>query len=356
MEFIYHNGFRWIIFQPNKNTAKFNIVDTTKPNSAQQELDISPTILGSPDAKVGALEIVEWANDNRHILIKHTIDNTPPIFIILDKDDLVKSINLNTLFNIQPSKVSLLGGKLDRVYIYLASGGILKIGDIKTKIITNQLYDQVLDFKQINEERLMYVTTKNSTSGKVVVNATNKENEFLIGETEFDPSGKYYLGAGEYSGDWYYVIGSSLSEKVHIYRNPQNFVASAVDNTPNILTTLRSGLPLYVSFSPGKRFIISQGDKIFTVYDVVEKKSYKTPINKPLDSGTTISWVDEYIMQYSQGGELYFIEFDGENVRKLISVQPPFKGYIDSSFSRLYTLRDNNGAVTSQLTTLTVGD
>lgn len=348
---------RWILFQPEKKSLLLNIIDTTKPNSPQQELSIPPAVIGVADGKLGVVEIVEWADDNRHFLVKHIFENIPPAFIIIDKDDLTKSININSTFNVQPSKVSLVGGQIEKVYIYLASGGILKTGDIKSKTVSDQLLDQVLDFKQINKERIMYVTTKNSSTGKVIVKATNEEKEFLIGETDFDSTGKYYLDAGEYSGDWYYVIGTSQSEKVQVYRNPQNFVTSSVDNTPNVLTTMRpGGIARNVSMSPGNRFIMAQGDSNFIVYDVVDKKSYKTTLSKVLDKDTVVEWVDDFILQYTTNSDLIFTEFDGTNQRQLKQVKSPLGGYIDGSFSRLYSFRDNNGAVTSQLTLLTIAD
>lgn len=347
---------RWILFQPEKKSLLFNIIDTSRPNSPQQELSVPPEVIGANDGKIGLLEVVEWADDNKHFLIKHSLDNIPPVFIIIDKDDLAKSININTTFNLQPTKISLFGGQIDKVYIYIASGGILKTGDLKSKTVGNQLIDQVLDFKQINKERIMYVTTKDSSAGKVIVKAINEGKEFLIGETDFDSTSKYFLDAGEYFGDWYYVIGASQAEKVQVYRNPQNFVASEIDNTPNVLSTLRPGIARNVRISPGNRFILAQGDSSFIVYDVVDKKSYRTNLTKALDKGTVVEWVDEHILQYAIDSELIFTEFDGNNQRQLNKIKSPFGGFIDGSFSRLYTLRDNNGAITSQLTLLTVTD
>ena len=343
---------RWILFQPDITKPEINIIDTVQINQPQQVISLPSQVLGAPNTKLGSLKIVEWASDNKHMLMQHTPASGAVTFTIIDREDLSKSVYLNTLLNVLPTKVSLIDGKVDQVYLYFASGGILRIGDMKSKTIGSQLFEQVLDFKHITNGRLMVITTKNSSTGKATVNSVDGDKTFLIGEVDYDPNGQYILEAAQFSGDWYYVVGSKVSEKVHVYKNPQNFADSIKVKSPNIFTTLRSGIPQHVGFSPQKRFILVHGAQIFSIYDTNTKTSYRINLPGQLDTGTTISWVNEFIVQYSIGGKLIYSEFDGKNSREMATIKAPYLGYTDESFKRLYTLRSINGVTTSQLTGL----
>ena len=94
------------------------------------------------------------------------------------------------------------------------------------------------------------------------------------------------------------------------------------------------------------------GAQIFSIYDTNTKTSYRINLPGQLDTGTTISWVNEFIVQYSIGGKLIYSEFDGKNSREMATIKAPYLGYTDESFKRLYTLRSINGVTTSQLTGL----
>lgn len=353
------NGFytqspdkRWILFQPSSNYGEVNTIDTTQVNVPQQISLIGADILGAKNNKIGKIEVVEWAVDNKHILVRHIDLDGTINFVLLDREDFTKSINLNKLFNAQPTKVTLIGGKIEKAYLYFADGGLLRIGDIKNKTLGDKIYDQILDYKAVSEKVLIYATTKNSTNGKVAVNAVD-DNKFIpIGEIDFDPSGSYLMEAGQFSGDWFYAIGSNKEQRIFIYKNPQNFNENTKDKTPNVLLSIRANPPIKLSFSSQKRFILVQGTNNFTTYDTDTKNLYKVPFANT-DGLSTISWVDEFIMQYHQAGKLWITEFDGKNSREIADSNPGRLGYLSGNYERLYTLKSVNGIVVSQSTKLT---
>lgn len=345
---------RWILFQDNLSSTDINVIDTTKESEPQQILSIPVQALGTTTAKFGAIKVIEWSSDNKHFLVQHVSKDGVSDFAIINREDPTKSININSLFNLKPDKVGLYDAKVEKVYMYFAGGGILRLGNVKDKTIGSQIFDQVLDFKQISENRLMFATTKNATAGKVTVNAVDGDKTFYIGEVEYDPSNQYVLESSQFNGDWYYAVGSKTSEKLQIYKNPQNFSDSINDKKPTVLTSLRAGLPEYVKFSPQRRFLLMQGPQAFSVYDADLKSSFRINLPSKLDPGTTISWVDEFIIQYVIEGKLYFSDFDGKNVREIATVKTPYKGLIDSDFKRLYTINSISGVVSSQVTKLTL--
>jgi len=345
---------KWILFQDNIASTDLNVIDTTKEDEPQQILSIPIQVLGTTTAKLGTIKVIEWASDNKHFLVQHTSKDGVSDFAIINREEPAKSINLNSLFNLKPDKVRLYDSKVDKVYMYFASGGILRIGNVKDKSIGLQIFDQVLDFKQISDNRIMFATTKNASAGKVTVNVVEGDKTFYIGETDYDPSNQYVLESNQFNGDWYYAVGSKISEKLQIYKNPQNFSDSINDKKPTVLTSLRAGAPEYVKFSPKSRFLLMQGPQAFSVYDADLKNSFRINLPSKLDPGTTISWVDEFIIQYVINGKLYFSDYDGKNVREIASVKSPFTGLIDNDFKRLYTINSINGVVTSQVTKLTL--
>ena len=162
------------------------------------------------------------------------------------------------------------------------------------------------------------------------------------------------MEAVEFAGDWYYALGGKNSEKLRLYKNPQNFSDSVNDKKPTVLTTLRAGMPQHVKFSPQKRFLLMQGKEAYSVYDADSKSTYRVNLQKPLDEGTHITWLTEFLVQYSIGGRLFVSEFDGKNTREITSVKPPLLGYTDPDVRRLYTFKIIDNTVTSQSTKLVV--
>lgn len=347
---------KWILYQANSTSNEINLIDTTKIGEPQQVFSLPVEALGSKQNQIGRIEIIEWSVDNRHFLIKHTLVNGSKVFAIIDKDDLSKSLNINTLFNTEPSKVSLVDGKVDKVYLYFASGGLLRTGDIKNKALGEQLFDQILDYKSVGDNNLMLVTTKNSTSGNVTVNARIGNKVYLIGEIEYDPDGGYLLDAGEYSGDSYYVIGSNKASRAVIYKNPQNFNETTKDKTPNKLLTLKLSQPLQLSFSPDSRFVLVNSTNEYISYDIESKKSYKTSLNASLESVNNMSWLDGFLIQYTAKDKLYVSEFDGKNLREITTSKSPYRSFVDSEFKRIYNLKSESGIIVSQVTKLTLED
>lgn len=356
------NGFftqspdrKWILLQPDSSNSEINVIDTSQINQPQNVTIMPPEVFGANGGKLGKIEVVEWSSDNVHFLVKHTGVDGVINFAILNREDFSKSININKLFNIQPTKVSLIGSKIDRVYLYLADGGLLRTGDVKSKTLSDKIIDQVLDFKTINDKILMYATTKNSTNGKVSIKATDENKIIPIGEVDFDPSGVYLMDAGQFAGDWYYATGSNAQQRVLIYKNPQNFTESTKDKTPNVLLSIRSTPPIKMSFSAQKRFILVQGTDFFNTYDTDTKNLYKTPLVNT-DGLSYLSWIDEFMVQYYKDGKLWLTEFDGKNTREITESKYGTVGYLSGNHERLYTLKLVNGITVSQLTNLTIKD
>lgn len=347
---------RWLLVQGNKSIPSFEIFDLGKKDTeVPSSAVVLPTsILLSKDGSYGTLEPVEWSDDNRHLLLKQSMADGTVNFLLIDRENIDASVNLNNVFTVDPTNVVLRDKSADKFYFYFASGGLVRPADLKARTVAEPILTQVLAFKGHGEKLLTFVTTKGATAGKVAVAIYDGNDSFPLGETIYDAQSRYFIDAAEFDGSWYYAVGSKQSDKVQVYKNPLNFSKSDSNKAPAILTTLRAGIPDFVGFSANTRFIMSQSGQTISVYDAEEKTNYRYEIPYPIDKDTKVSWIDGHRIQLLSGGKVYVIEFDGKNARDLQTADVRIPAYFDRDYERLFTVVKKDTARSLQLSPLVV--
>jgi hypothetical protein len=312
---------RWLIVQPTASLLNFELYDLKNPDDPAEALTL-PANLVTKAASNENWELVDWSGDNVHVLLQHNFDGKYE-YVIIDREDTLKSLNLTTTLATGTSKISLRDKKYDKYYVHDTSTNSLKTASLSSTQLTTHL-QRVLAYKPYGDDTLLYVTDSGATAGKVAV-------RLLAGSKTIDirqlPAGTtYQVDLTKYDNVMYVVAGAASEGKAYIYRDPLGQRAAFPDRTVQTLRVLRVDQLTYLSFSATAQFIVAENGPRFGLYDIENKNGYNYSAVLALDPPQVhASWMDGHRLAYVSGGRLVVIDYDNLNQQLLM---PATSGYL----------------------------
>lgn len=331
---------RWLLLADGNALSSFTEYDlnTVDNNEQPQQRTFSvPSDLLSQGEGVHLFELVEWSNDNKHFLIKHSYA-TGSEFVIISRDNPAESININRLLNQNPTKITLRDKKYDQWYLYTAEGGVLQTGDTK-KVITPVLTN-VSSFKSHDTDTLLYAQpTADGKYQRVTLIQDGKE-PYVVKDV---PNGAVMLDIARYDSNWYVVVGVDAEKKAYVYRNPLTVLQKKDGTKPTPRSVLKLSGPLtQVSFSKNTRFIMAQSGQQFAVHDAEYNRNYNYTIAQPLDPAVKVDWMDGHRLLGRSNGNAVMFDFDGMNLQSLVPFLPAAPVVFDRDYTVVYSINGIN--------------
>ncbi len=338
---------RWLLVGVS-NSDDIDLYDLNASKPEPKALTIPADVL-TAGSTTTSWQPVEWAGDNRHVLLKRSYQkgaDSGSEYVLFDRQAPESSQNLSVLLGFTPTKMQLRGHNYDQYFAYDQHSGELFTATLKKP--TPQAYlDQVLAFDS-DGDTMLYATTDRAPTGKVLLRMRqNTDTAYTLREV---PAGTTYLLALErYKGTPYVVAGAANEDKMYVYQDP---LAQLKDDAKSVLVPvqiLKVANPTYVGFSPNARFAIAESSDHFAVYDAETDKGYAYQAKLPLDAPqVAASWMDGYHLTYVSGGHLVVFDFDGANMQTLSSANPSFLPFFTPNYHTYYNLTSqNNLSVTS---------
>ena len=333
---------KWVLIQRLGSLATFDLFDLSRQPVNAAELAIPTALFTNNGVGSHALELTEWSNDNRHVLLKHTFDGGFE-FIMVDREDPVQSLNVNRTLGQNPANIHLRDKKFDELYIHAASGGAIQLGNLRTRAIT-PLIASALVFKSYSTEEILFVTTEGAPEGKVLVKIRAADKVYTLREL---PAGdaNYMVDISKFDGAWYMLAGASSEKKAYVYKEPFDILNRTTGNrTPVPETVLKTnGVGQYVSFSANVRFMAMQSGSEFAVYDAESDRLYRFDTGFKLAANEKARWMDGHRLTLNSEGKLQVVEFDGNNPQELIGLAGNSLPFFDRDYDRLFSLSPSVG-------------
>jgi len=328
---------KWVMVQRTDNFINFDLFDLSQDNVNAKSLSYDKTLFTSPDTGTHKLELAEWSNDNRHVMVKHSYDGGYE-YVMLDREDAKQSFNINKAFNASPAGITLRDKKYDQLYMYTQASGALQIADVKTKQIT-PLLAGVIAYKTYSTEEVLYVTAEGAPAGKVFVKIRAADKQYILRELPAsDPN--YLVDISKFDGSWFMVAGASSEKKAYIYKDPFDVLNHTSGNKSPIpeavLKTDKAAQ--FVSFSANVRFIAMQAGSEFAVYDNEMEKLFRYDTNIIIADGQKAMWMDGHRLHVVSGGNMVVFDYDGINKQSIIDLSGTSLPYFDRDYNRLFTL------------------
>lgn len=345
---------RWLLVQIPSGDSKtiiFDLFDTTKPTQAAKQLAFPQGLLANADKPEASLKAVEWTSDSKQVLLSYNF-NGGSEFVIFNREEPAKSLNLNKFLNNNPSQVSLVDKKANQLLVFDQSRGLLSQADVPKKSFVT-LLEHVLAFKDYRSDLFSYVTDQGMPAGQVMARIWDKGKTYPL--YSFAAGPKYLLDATEFQGHWYYVAGSDSASRVNIYKDPLDGLKDPQANRAIALISLGSGSAGTLSFSFNGRFAALQAGQKFTVYDIETQSRYQFSLSKNI-SGPFV-WMDGHRWIGQSDGSILIMDYDGTNQNLMVSSINPEGGYFDRDYRQLFNLASTGegSTVVLEITDLRAG-
>ena len=306
---------RWLLVQQPGQTYAFDLYDLNSPTAPPAILTIPAAILTEP-AKNAALSVVQWATDNRHVLLRRDFEGANE-FLMLDTTAVASSVNINTTLTVSPTDVTLRDKKSDQIYIYDAAGGVLRQGDMKNRTVSGALLNNVLSFKSYGPDIILYATKTGAELNKVAVRIReNDKASYLL--KSIPEASSYLLDTDQFDGTPYYIVGTNVDDAVFVYRDPLPTLKGQQNKALLIPSVLRLTNPRFVSFSADSHLIAAQSGNNVIVYDIEGDRQFKLLLNHVIDPSEKLVWMDSFRFKLVDKNIGYMVDFDGSNEQPLV--------------------------------------
>ncbi len=324
---------RWLLVEQAGSPTDFDLYDLKNPSQAPLALSLPTSLLAKGSDQ--SWKAVEWADDNRHVLLEHVHDGASE-FVVLDRQNPDQSVNLNTTFTNNPTSVSLNDKKYNQYYLFNSGQHLLQTASLKPPAVTTYL-EGVLAYKSYANNTMLYATEQAASAGKVSIRMQVGAKTYPIREVA--PGGYYPLELTQYSGTLYVVVGSTAENRVYIYQDPVGQVSSKPKTLPAPIRALRLAGASYASFSKNTQFIMAEAGQAVAVYDILNNRSYNFNLTKPIDSPQLhVNWIDGDRLAYVSGGNLVVLDYDSSNLQTLMPAAPGFLPFFAPDYKYEYGL------------------
>lgn len=350
---------RWLLFADAAHPGDFTEYDTKSPDKPQLLTLSLPNGGYTPSTGAQSWSVVDWAADNKHVLLLHSYlhgKTKAHEYIMLDRDNPVDSFNATKQLSLgDVDQLSLYNEKPDQFYAYDQKTKTLRTLSSDNSLTPSKLLN-ILAYKTYGNGYVLYVTdhAPNGSALSGTVDAMLRVGQQTMVLRDLPVSSTYALNLAQYSGDWYMAIAAGSDTNAYIYKNPQSFKAPAAapDAFPDPWRRLVITHPTYVGFSANTQFIVAESGQHFAVYDAENDLAYSYASKQPLDKPQThATWMDGDRLMYVSGGKLVVFDYDYQNVQTLQAADPTYLPAFASDYSYVYTLRPTKTGQKPTLTT-----
>lgn len=338
---------RWLLVEQPGSLTTFDQYDFNNPSKASIQVTIPAGVLTTATG-AQSISFVQWSNDNRHVLLKHSFSGTSE-YIMLDQQDPTKSINLSKTLNFPASdEVTLQNDQYDHYFVYDPTTTVLGTVNLGNTAIL-PLVQYVTSYKTYGSNIVLYATTQNAPAGEMRIMLYQNGKTYLIRTVTKDST--YLLNLTQYSGSWYIVAGVPHENKVYVYQDPATILQQPSSAVLVPVDVLKVNDPTYVSFSANAQYIMAEGGTSFAVYDARYDKDYRYTIDTPLDAPQThATWMDSAHIAYVSKGVLTVFDYDSTNLQALQQTSPSYLPFFDQNYKFVYGLAPQTGSAPVSLT------
>lgn len=341
---------RWLmIATPLPNT--FDVYDLDAKQQIPQAITIPNDILAAGSTPTG-WQLVEWAKDNRHIVLRRQYTANGQAgseYILVDHETPEQSQNLSIAFGFTPTTIALRDKVYDKYFLYDQNSGQLFTASLKEP--TPQVYlSNVLAFAT-TKDIVAYATATNAPEGKVLIQLKQGDRP-AVTVRQVAANSTYLLAMESYSGDLYLAAGAASENRVFVFRDPIGQFKSSPTDPLVPVRILKVTTPTYVSFSTTGRIVMAENGDKFAAYDAETVRGYTYQLNAAMDPPQLhASWMDDSHFSYVSGGKVVVVDFDGMNLQTLSPAAANHEPFFARDYKHVYVLDAQNMLTATALLT-----
>ena len=336
---------RWLIVQQPGQLATFDVYDAKDPEQTalqKKPVALPAGIFGIQPGQASRLEVEDWSNDNKHLLLRH-ISGDQSEYLLFARDTPATSVNLTRTFGLTPGLVlTLQDKKHDQYFIHdpvTKTLSTLSLSDPQSV----PMLTGVLAYETYGTDTVLYVTPSAEQPGKVQLRLYENRRQYAVRTME--PSPQYLLAMSRYDRSWLLMAGSPVEDRVYVYRDAGSALADSPERAPVPVAVLKVADPTDISFSANSQLLMAQraapgaAGVDIAVYDAEYDRSHTYRIERALDAPQSkVSWLDSHHLHYVSSGRSLVFDYDGTNTQVLGAQDPALPAMFDTGYVTLYGL------------------
>lgn len=325
---------RWVLIQKPGQTYAFDLFDLNDIEKQPVAIAIPPSILTSPAAEA-SLEVVEWSNDNRHLIFKRSFADTTE-YVSFDRENPSEAININTALGVKPVELSLRNKRPDQFYYLESLPGTLRSADIKARTISAPLLQEVEDYKSYDDDIILFATKLGAQTDKVDIKIFDSKQSYVL--RSVNQSDTYLMDIARYDDEWYFIAGSAADNNVFIYTDPLRTIKQNDDQPLTVKAVLRLDKPQFVAFSANTQFVRVQSTNKILAIDLEDSQQYRFQLDETIPADQEIKWMDGHRLIYVVNQQSYVVDFDGSNKQTLVTSRLSNSPFFDRDYDNVFTI------------------
>jgi len=342
---------QYLVVPSTSNFGSFKMFNLNTPKTAPVSLTLPSGLLGQ-SLSSQTWQVVGWANDNQHLLLEYSDNNTPE-FIELDTQHPSQSINLNQTFNINPSSVSFNNLQYNSFYFYNSGTKVLSEASIGSSVVT-PILASVLAYKSYGTNDVLYATSAGAPPNDVVIELYNGTSSYFVRYLPIAQT--YLLNMAGYNGNIYMAVGDSSDHLFYLYENPLSQISNNSKSQISPFRALLIANPNYESFAPTAQFIMVENVNSFVVYNFDNQSVVQYSTAPPLEAPQThAQWMDGDRIIYVSNNQLTVADYDNTNRQTLTAALPNYQAFFSANYNSYFSLANSSqqsGAVDLKQTSL----
>lgn len=323
----------YMLLQESATVPTFVLADIRGDTLEYKDISLPTAIMtANPAGKNHGFAIESWSANEQAVLVRHIYDNDKTEWLLLDREEPEKSINLSTTYAIAPSKVQFAGGS-DRL-LFAQVGDVVRRINLDEETLSRPLVSNVAYFNRYDDKTIVYATAPDATTGKRTVGYASVEIEQPVALNTYPNDGQpLFIDMGSYFNKRY--VGVLHGQKLRI----------SSGNVPTLKD--KGSLKLFkeqivpagaqnMMVSRNGRFFVTQVPDGYATYDIDLKKYDRTTWSVLPTVQRELKWLDDYMFWTDAGDRLRFYEFDGANQNEIMSVAEGFSATITPNNKWVY--------------------
>ena len=272
-----------------------------------------------------------WSENEAAVLIKHVYDDNKEEWLLLDRDAPDRSLNVSSIFAIQPSKI-VFAGKGDRL-LFAQTDDIVRRINLDEQTLSRPLASKVTYFTGYDDKTIAYVATANSNQQRTVGYAAVDVSDPIVLGTYPDDGQPLYATMSTYFSKRFVVIlhGQTLTVKAGTL--PTKSDKGSLKHTTTVKVPAGA---TDLSLEHNSRFAVMRLPDGYATYDIELNKFDSTIWAAQSTAVRSLQWLDQYILWSDHGGQLRLYEFDGANQQNIMPVTEGFAVSVSPNDKYIY--------------------
>lgn len=334
--------YKWLMVQEKADTPAFQLIDLRSQQIKSTTLTLPATLYSDatvPDV-THTFTMEKWDDDGRYIIVKHTYRDVSE-YIVVDSQDVTKSVNVSTLLGIPLSQLKFSG--TNGSTLYGLTDGVIRKLDLSNATISRGLVTNVKDFAMFDNTIITYVGVDPVDASRQVAGTYREGDESPHTlRTVNNLTTPLTIVATQYYGDDFIAIAEGFKVTILKGRYPSSTDVANTSLKPYAEFKVTSAIDTIKFSEEGDRLVIQSGLH-FVSYEIEYMRQTKASITTTETTSRTLQWLDNAYLWAVYDGHLSIREFDGSNIQVIMPMEPGFDATLTQSGKYLYGIAKNDG-------------